>query len=124
MKFSEDVVTAYLCDVDEFNNTFVENQKVTQDYTENTKILTVNIMKLNELGCSIKNISDIFKDVTSEGLGYCKEVTVPEEKSDKRRHPTIKARISTYPYQCIICKGLFYPHETCIESYMKMDWKE
>ena len=78
MKFSKDVLTAYLGDVDEFNNTFVENQKVTQDYTENTKIVTVDLMKVKDFGCCIKNISDIFKDVTSEGLGCCKDVTVPE----------------------------------------------
>ena len=110
MKFSKDVLTAYLGDVDEFNNTFVENLKETQQHTENPNILTVDIMKVKEFGCSIKNISDIFKDVTSEGLGCCKEVKVPEEDSDKRSHPTVKGLISTYPYQCIICKGLFYPH--------------
>ena len=118
MKFSEYALDSYLGDVDEFNNTFVGHQKVTQDYTENTKILTVDLMKVKDFGCFIKNISDIFKDVTSEGLGCCKEVTVPEEDSDKRRLPTVKGCILTYPYQCIICKGLFYPHETCIKSYM------
>ena len=118
MKFSKDVLTAYLGDVDEFNNTFVENLKETQEHTVNPNISIVDIMKVKEFGCSIKNISDIFKDVTSEGLGCCKEVTVPEEDSDKRLLPTVKGRISTYPYQCIICKGLFYPHETCIKSYM------
>ena len=79
MKFSKDVLTDYLGDVDEFINTFVENLKVTEDYTENTKILTVDMVKLNEWGCSIKNISDIFKDVTSYGLGCWKDVMVPEE---------------------------------------------
>ena len=76
MNFSNDVVTTYLRDVEDFNNTFVDNLKVTQDYTEITKFTTDDIMKLEEFGCSIKTTSDIFKDVSSDGLGCCKDVTV------------------------------------------------
>ena len=90
MKFCKSTLSAYLGDRDEFEQTRVEKMKEGITYFKNTKIVTQDMVKHDLFDHFIKDVGNIFKDVTSEGLGYCKEGMVLEEKSDKNRNPTMK----------------------------------